>query len=347
VVFEDGIEKFKQDASSYYQIDATTRYKIASLKRVQIGRYNYDFGLFRLIRKEQFDVVVFGVIESLSCMRTMEVMHRRHMPYILNIDGLENKDRGKLKNWAGRHFVSTAPLLLSPSQANDRVLVSLGATQNHIRRYSFASYHVDQVLKKGLSYEERMDACRSLGIPPMRYVVSVAQLIPGKNPLGLIKIWHQISTENECLLLVGKGPLDHVIRVVIEHEKILNVRLVSFTSPEKIPMYYRAAMFSVLFSHSDAWGLVISESLANGTPVVATDTCYAASELIVNDGNGQLIGDDEVQLRTAMTTMLSKTPEELEAMSRHAVSSVRTYTIEQMVKEHLGIFEEFSKGGEE
>lgn len=344
VVYEDGTGRYQKDTSSYYQRDSQGEYTVASLKAMHIGHYNYDFGLFRLIKKERFDVVVFGIIESLSCMRTMEEMHRRHMPYILNIDGLEDKDRGRLKNWAGRHFVSMAPMLLSPSKANDHVLVTLGAKQETIQRYSFASYSEKQVLSQCVTQKEREEACKTLGLVPGRYVVSVAQLIERKNPLGLLHAWKRVSSPEEMLLLIGRGPLEIQVAKMIARDRLHNVRLIPFVSPTQIPLYYRASLFSVLFSHQDAWGLVIPESLANGTPVIATDACYAATELLQNDSNGQVIADDETQLETALWTMLKKSPKELAAMSASALQSVKTYTVEQMAKEHVAIFEGFLRG---
>jgi len=341
VVFEDGIQQYEKDKTTYYQIDAENRYHIACLKRIRVKQYNYAIGLYHLIRKNRFDVVVFGILESLSCMRTMEVMHRHHLPYILNIDGLDEKDRGAIKNWAGRHFISMAPLLLSPSRSNDHVLELHGAKKENIRRYSFASYHAGQMALQSLRKGDREEACRKLGLPVKRYVLSVSQLIPRKNPLGLLGVWKEVSSPDDVLILIGRGPMEQQVKDMIASERKENVLLVPFSAPETIPLYYRAASFSVLFSHEDAWGLVISESLANGTPVVATNACYAATELLKDDFNGQVIDDDPAQLGKAMEKMLAKDERQMDQMSLNAIQSVKTYTVEHMVEEHMQIFQEF------
>lgn len=339
VVYEDGTERYRKDNGKYYQLDAKGKYRIAELKSMHIRRYNFAIGLFRLIRKECFDVVVFGIVESFSCMLSMQKMHDRHMPYILNIDGLDEKKRNFAKTFACRHFISMAPMLLSPSASNDHVLRLYGARPEHIRRYPFASYGEDQMLKEGLNKEERLQIRKRLGLPSGNLAVSVCQLIPRKNPLALLKIWKEVSHPDDHLLIIGRGELEAQVR----KQAGGNVSLVGFVPSDKIPLYYRAADFSILFSHEDAWGLVISESLANATPVVATDACYAATELLRNDYDGQLIRDDEKELASALGKMLKMDEEVREGMSRNCINVSRPFSVESMVRIHMGIFDEFVK----
>ena len=341
VIYEDGLKDYKSSDGKYYTLDTKDRYHIHPLRSMHVKRYNYAFGLSSFIRKQKFDIVVFGLIESFSSMKAMQMMHRKKMPYILNIDGLDEKKRSRLKEWACSHFIGIAPLLLSPSKSNDNVLMLYGAKQERIARFPFASYYASQVLQKGLETKDRLAIQEELHVQHKRYVVSIGQFIPRKNPLGLLRVWKKCAPSDACLLLVGKGPLEPEVRSLIKELDIRNVEIIGFIDSKVIPLYYRIAEFSVLFSHEDAWGLVISESLANGTPVVATDGCYAATELLQNGMNGELIEDNEQDLERAMRKMFARSEQEQAKQSENAVQRVKDYTIEHMVAVHMRIFTAF------
>ena len=74
---------------------------------------------------------------------------------------------------------------------------------------------------------------------------------------------------------------------------------------------------------------------------MATNACYAATELLKDDFNGQVIDDDPAQLGKAMEKMLAKDERQMDQMSLNAIQSVKTYTVEHMVEEHMQIFQEF------
>ena len=50
-----------------------------------------------------------------------------------------------------------------------------------------------------------------------------------------------------------------------------------------------AADVFVMPTREDIWGLVINEAMAYGLPVVSTDKCIAALELVKNGRNGYII----------------------------------------------------------
>lgn len=75
-----------------------------------------------------------------------------------------------------------------------------------------------------------------------------------------------------------------------------------------LPPYYSAADLLALPSHYESFGLVVLESLACGTPVVATPV--GTVEAVIQNGvNGQVIAaPDALQIAEAMFKLLSRTP---------------------------------------
>lgn len=83
---------------------------------------------------------------------------------------------------------------------------------------------------------------------------------------------------------------------------------------------YATAWASVLPSVDEAFGLVLIESLAAGTPVVAAHS-GASAEIVTNSAIGRLFGpDDEAELAHALDEALElgKRPETVEACGKHA-----------------------------
>ncbi|MEL6442399.1 MAG: glycosyltransferase family 4 protein [Cyanobacteria bacterium J06621_8] len=91
---------------------------------------------------------------------------------------------------------------------------------------------------------------------------------------NLITAMAQVRDRHPDILLciAGKGALASTLQTQIsELELTDNVKLLGYISDEQLPLYYRAANFSVVPTVAlEGFGLIIVESLAAGTPVLGT-----------------------------------------------------------------------------
>lgn len=74
-------------------------------------------------------------------------------------------------------------------------------------------------------------------------------------------------------------------------EDVPGVVLKGFVQPDRIRAAYRSAGALVLPSSWDPWPLVVAESCAAGLPVICTDHCWNACELIRGNGVVVPVGD--------------------------------------------------------
>ena len=74
------------------------------------------------------------------------------------------------------------------------------------------------------------------------------------------------------LYIAGKGELAATLQTQIEELELdNNIRLIGYVSDADLPLYYRAANFSVVPTIAlEGFGLIVVESLAAGTPVLGT-----------------------------------------------------------------------------
>jgi glycosyltransferase involved in cell wall biosynthesis len=89
------------------------------------------------------------------------------------------------------------------------------------------------------------------------------------------------------LVLLGDGPLKsdlcHLISDLgLQH----SVLLPGFKQYGELPIYYGLAKAFIHASTTEQWGLVVNEAMASGLPVLVSDRCGCAAELVQEGRNG-------------------------------------------------------------
>ena len=131
------------------------------------------------------------------------------------------------------------------------------------------------VLRNGVDLErfqpvDRIEARRELGLPSdRRILLSVGQLIERKG--------HHVAIDGVArmpdvfLVIIGAGPERRNLEERVSREGLEDrVRFAGQVANEDLKWWFSAADASVLCSRSEGWANVLLESMACGTPVVAT-----------------------------------------------------------------------------
>lgn len=116
---------------------------------------------------------------------------------------------------------------------------------------------------------------QELGLPASSFLLFTVRNL--RQRMGLFQLLEAITLLKKSipgifLIIAGKGPLQHDLEDKISDSQLQpNVSLVGQVAEEKLPLYYQAADIFVLPTQQlEGFGLVTMESLASGTPVVAT-----------------------------------------------------------------------------
>jgi glycosyltransferase involved in cell wall biosynthesis len=120
---------------------------------------------------------------------------------------------------------------------------------------------------------DRETARRRLGIPPgRRTLLWVGHMVPVKGLEVLIEACAEAATRTDFhLYLVGDGPLHRKLqRRSVELGIEARVTFVGYVAHANLPDWYSAADLTVLPSHSEGIPNVLLESIASGTPFVAS-----------------------------------------------------------------------------
>lgn len=193
--------------------------------------------------------------------------------------------------------------IIAVSQALKDAMVGLGAPAEKV-----------QVIGNGVDLDrfamlDRADARKKLGLPAeRRALISVAALVTHKGQSGLISAFGQIADQYPelDLYLVGEGPMRPDLEKLI-HASGLDGRvlLVGSKPNEELKFWYNAAELSCLVSSREGWPNVLLESMACGTPVLATSV-GGVSEIVTSSNFGVVVEQGLSSIKRGMELALKK-----------------------------------------
>ena len=188
---------------------------------------------------------------------------------------------------------------------------------------------------------EQGAARRSLGLPMDGTVlVAVGALIPRKGLHFLIPAFAKIVQQRpqSQLYIVGEGEQRRELEELAREQGVADrVHLVGGCPNENLQNWYSAADLSCLVSSREGWPNVLLESLACGTPVVATRV-WGVQEVIVSPTLGVLVEQSVEAIAQGLKDALDR-PWDRQALVRHAGSrtwDVVAEEVEQYLNSRLG-----------
>ncbi|MBI4878944.1 MAG: glycosyltransferase [Planctomycetes bacterium] len=158
------------------------------------------------------------------------------------------------------------------------------------------------VLRNGVDAERfrplPMAECRrSLGLPQGgRVLVSVGFLVPRKGHSLLLRALALIpAAERPFTVIAGDGPEEGALRSLAADLGLAEqVRLLGAVEHDALAAVYSSADLSVLASSREGWPNVLLESMACGTPVVAT-AVHGSPEVVADESVGLLVEEQSAE----------------------------------------------------
>lgn len=262
------------------------RYLVVPKIGMLLTPFTLAFAIWRAIRKlrceaEQFDLIdahyfypdgvsaaIVSKITGIPCFITARGSD-------INVIG-SMRLPGRMIRWASRQ----AKACIAVCQALKNRMVELGISKDSIT-----------VLRNGVDtrlFRVNPDAV-SLHDDRPRSILSVGNLIKLKGHDLVIEALVQLPDVR--LTIVGDGPeRSHLHELAVTMGVSDRVQFVGNISQSELVIIYQSADALVLASSSEGMANVILESIACGTPVVATDV-GGAKEVLVQDDFGRLLTD--------------------------------------------------------
>ncbi len=224
-----------------------------------------------------------------------------------------------------------------------RLLFDFAVTggEPHVRYLTRLGFPIDRIARyydvvDNLFYREQADRARQisehnriLGLPPL-YFLYVGRLAPEKNIGASLRAFarYRESGGTWSFVLVGDGPeraaLEHLSGElgISEHVQFTGQR-----AAMDIAVYYALAGCFILPSIREPWGLVVNEAMASGLPLIVSNRCGCAEDLIESGGNGYLFDPrNDGELAALMLTVATSSQATLDRMSQRSQEIIANYS---------------------
>jgi teichuronic acid biosynthesis glycosyltransferase TuaC len=211
----------------------------------------------------------------------------------VNVALHENGPR-KWFDWAKQHV----SVFIAVSTALKAALIAFGVPEERI-----------EVIRNGVDLELFSERDREATRREWKWsapiLLSVGNLVEGKGHHIVIEALRELTGCN--LIVIGKGPeAPRLRRQAQEFGLAERVRFVEHVPQSELAKFYSAADITVLASSREGMPNVVLESIACGTPVVAT-AVGGASEIITASAAGTLVHDRSASgVATAIRQVLDR-----------------------------------------
>lgn len=200
--------------------------------------------------------------------------------------------RSGIRELIKSRVVRTCDAALVAGRRHRDYIVSLGMPENRV----FLGYDVvDNAFFEQGADAARMEvaATRAKHGLPERYLLASGRFVSKKNLPRLVEAYEKAIAglpDPPDLIILGDGPERVAVEAAIARFGVAGrVHLPGFRGYDLLPAFYGLAEGFVHVSTSEQWGLVINEAAAAGLPLVVSQPCGAAPELLREGENGFLV----------------------------------------------------------
>jgi glycosyltransferase involved in cell wall biosynthesis len=273
-------------------------------------------GVPTLLESYSADVLVthaFGTITG----RTICRWARRHdVPFFLRCDTNENRELAKprwqriLRSESFKWEMQFASGAMTIGTSNEAFYARNGLDKERQFRVPFM-IDSEQVARHAEQERATGDLRRRLGVQAQHVILFVGRIVRGKGVIELLEAYLSLREvmPDVDLVIVGSGPLEQILRDRSGSLLGSRIHMAGFLQPDDVSRSLGLGDVLVAASHAEPWGIVINEAMAAGTPVIATESGGAASDLLIEGVNGRLVppGDPNA-IRDCLLDMLADTP---------------------------------------
>ena len=181
----------------------------------------------------------------------------------------------------------------------DRIFMGYNVVDNqHFWQGTIDAHANEQVIRKSLEL-------------PNNYFLACSRFGEKKNLFRLMKAYsaYKLAMGRKAwkLIVLGDGELKNQLFSARSHLALSeDVIFPGFKHYDELPMYYAFAGAFVHASTSEPWGLVVNEAMAASLPVLVSNRCGCAPELVRDGQNGWTFDPIDVEALTNLLIRMSE-----------------------------------------
>lgn len=168
---------------------------------------------------------------------------------------------------------SSKAYLLQLNVPENKIHIRCQATDNEIFENGFED------LMKNIAINERNLS---------KTFLYVGRFSEEKNLINLLKAFKQVEIlyPEWHLTILGDGPLKESLINLAKELNLRNLNVLKGMSFQELIKYYALSTCFILPSISEPWGIVVNEAMLCESPILVSENCGCADELVIEGKNG-------------------------------------------------------------
>ena len=219
----------------------------------------------------------------------------------------------------------------------DKALYVGSANRRYFKRYGLKDKqlvytpHAIDNNRFASKHETALDLRGMFAIPPGDIIYLFAgKFEEKKDPLLLLDAFTRMNNKHTHLVFAGNGKLESDLKAkAAGHSR---VHFMDFQNQSAMPALYQQADIFVLPSKGpgETWGLAVNEAMAAGLPVIVSQACGCAEDLVLEGENGFSFPPGNGKLLQERMTYMATKREELSRMGKRSREIIAGFTFEKI-----------------
>ncbi|CAG4998621.1 D-inositol-3-phosphate glycosyltransferase [Dyadobacter sp. CECT 9275] len=189
----------------------------------------------------------------------------------------------------------------------------------------------------------RFDKAREAGGKTGNSFIFVGRLALEKNLEMLINAFKKVNQSAKHswkLLLVGNGPEEEKLRTLAAGDPL--IEFAGSHAWYTVPEFLAKSDVLILPSKSEPWGLVVNEAMVCSMPVIVSEKCGCAPDLVRQGQNGYLFHPDQIaELETALASFINN-PEQIVDMGAKSMEIIKPFSSTNVAAEMVACYEKLN-----
>jgi glycosyltransferase involved in cell wall biosynthesis len=181
-------------------------------------------------------------------------------------------------------------------------------------------------------FASQAEARKALGVMPDKFCYgTVGRLVSRKYQDVLLRAYAQIANEDNCLVIVGSGPQESLLKKLSVDLGISGQVVFTGNVPEAYRYYCAFNAFVFTSDDREAFGIVLLEAMLSKVPIICSDAIMP-KEIVADTGLIFETGEVD-KLSSQMEKIESMTQDEYQLIQQQGFDRLMAnYTIEHFIK---------------
>ncbi len=225
-------------------------------------------------------------------------------------------------------------LVISLVARNNTVVISLNSSIDQIIRKYYSGWIVNIYVGIDLNLYKKTEP---VNMHECENILVVARFVPWKNVEKAIEVYKEIRKykRNSRLICIGEGPLkDYLFSKYKDAEGLVFIEDLDY---REVIKHYKNCGVLLVTSKYETFGINITEAMAAGLPIIASDL-EVFHDRLINDVNCYLVKDGDINSFANKVLGLMENRDIRERFINNALATVKNYDVHKIADQYISLY---------